>query len=76
MAVGRRAVYFASYGGTPSTPGIFVDEVEIASGRQKRLAALGVRQPTGVALAPDGRSVVVAAINAVGADLMVVEPSR
>lgn len=75
VAVGRRAMYFAAFDAS-FQPGTFIEEVDIASGRQKRLAALGVRQATGVALSPDGRTLVVSAINAVGADLMVVEPAR
>ena len=72
IAVGRRTVYFAAFD-APFSPA-FVGEVEIATGRQRRLATLGSRQATGVALSPDERTLVVSAINAVGADLMVVEP--
>src|SRR5690606_13929226 len=73
VAVGRSAAYFASF--DPSSPGVlFIETVDIASGRRRRLAPLGVRQPTGLALSPDERTLLVAAINAVGADLMIVEP--
>lgn len=72
IAVGRRVVYVASYHQNPLAASI--DEVDIESGRQRRVATLGMRMPWGTSLSPDERTLIVAAVNAVGADLMVVEP--
>ncbi len=73
ISAGRRAVYFVSRN-SPSESSI--EEVDIASGRQRRLATLGMRPARGTALSPDERTLIVSAINSLGANLMVVEPQR
>lgn len=71
IAAGRRAVYFVSLNSPRESS---IEEVEIASGRQRRLATLSMRPARGTALSPDERTLIVSAINAIGANLMVVEP--
>ncbi len=73
VVAGRRAVYFVSFNGPQSAS---IEEIEIASGRQRRLATLGLTPVRGAALSPDERTLIVSAITTTGANLMVAEPVR
>lgn len=71
IAAGRRFVYFVSL---DSSYKAAIEEVEIESGRHRRLATFDTWAAQGTALSPDERTLVVSAINAIGSNLMVVEP--
>ena len=76
IAVGRRAVYFASLSGGPLRE-LSIGEVEIASELERRLGTLGkMSMWLGLSVSPDERTLIVSAVNAVGANLMVLEPAR
>lgn len=73
IAAGRRAVYFVSLSSFGKAS---IEEVEIESGRQRRLATFDTWPAHGTALSPDERTLIVSAVNAIGANLMVVEPQK
>ncbi len=74
LVVGRTHLYFTAAGRSRSDTRI--DAVDLRTGMQTTVAALGKPAGGGLALSPDERTLLVPLVDAEGSDLMVVEPTR
>ena len=74
FAVGERGLYFVAVGDTGDKPS--VDFFDFATGKRSTLVRLDKPFWFGMALSPDGKSLLFSLVNSAGSNLMLVETFR